>query len=60
MATYGQGAMEGAEKAYKALGGISPVERPAWETLEQIQKDTFALIWFAGFVTGRAQPDSLN
>jgi hypothetical protein len=60
MTTYGQGAMEGAEKAYRALGAVSPVARPAWETLDQSAQETFALIWFAGFLTGRAKPESLG
>jgi hypothetical protein len=60
MATFGQGVMDLAEMAYRALGATSPTKRPSWETLDQGQKDTLALIWFAGFLTGRAHPDSLN
>jgi len=60
MTTLGQGVMDLAEEAYRALGATSPTIRPSWETLDQSQKDTLALIWFAGFLTGRTQPNSLS
>jgi hypothetical protein len=59
-APFGQGVIALAEKAYRALGAISSTERPSWETLDQGQKDTLALMWFAGFLTGRTQPASLS
>jgi len=55
MATFGQEVMDAAERAYRDLGAISPTKRPTWETLDKLQKDTFALMWFAGFLAGRAQ-----
>ena len=47
MATLEQGAIESAENAYKRL---------PWELLDQGQKETLTLIWFAGFLAGRAVP----
>jgi hypothetical protein len=45
-------------EAYKALAVQSPVKRPPWELLDQEQKETLTLIWFAGFLAGHAIPDS--
>jgi hypothetical protein len=53
-----QGATESAEKAYGALVALSPAKRPPWESLDQGQKETLTLIWFAGFLTVRSIPDS--
>ena len=50
--------VESAEEAYKALAVQSPVERPPWELLDQEQKEALTLIWFAGFLAGRAVLDS--
>jgi hypothetical protein len=58
MATLGQEVIDAAEKDYRGLNAISPTKRPAWETLDQVQKETLALIWFAGFLAGRAQSNS--
>jgi hypothetical protein len=59
MATLGQEVIDAAERDYRALGTISsPTKRPDWETLDQVQKETLALIWFAGFLAGRAQSNS--
>jgi len=55
MGTFGQEVVDAAERAYRDLGAISLTKRPTWEALDRIQKDTFALIWFAGFLAGRAQ-----
>ena len=30
-------------------------KRPTWEALDKVQKTPFALMWFAGFLAGRAQ-----
>ena len=56
METLKQGATRSAEEAYKALAVQSPVKRPPWELLDQEQALT--LIWFAGFLAGRAVLDS--
>ena len=56
MATLEQGAIESAEIAYKALAALSPAKRLPWELLDQGQKETLTLIWFAGFLAGRAVP----
>ena len=58
METLKQGATRSAEEAYKALAVQSPVKRPPWDLLDQEQQETLTLIWFAGFLTGRAVPDS--
>ena len=58
METLKQGASRSAEAAYKALAVQSPVERPPWELLDQEQKEALTLIWFAGFLAGRAVLDS--
>jgi len=58
METLKQGASRSAEEAYKALAVQSPVERPPWELLDQEQKEALTLIWFAGFLAGRAVLDS--
>jgi hypothetical protein len=55
MATFGQEVVDAAEGAYKGLSAISLTKRPPWEALDQDQKNTFALMWFAGFLAGRAQ-----
>jgi hypothetical protein len=55
MATLGQEVMDAAERAYRDLGAIALARRAPWEGLDQGEKDTFALIWFAGFLAGRAQ-----
>jgi hypothetical protein len=58
METLKQGATRSAEEAYKALAVQSPVKRAPWEHLDQEQKEALTLIWFAGFLAGRAVPDS--
>ena len=58
MATLGQGALISAGRAYRELDAISTTKRPPWETLDQAQQETLALIWFAGFIAGRAHPNS--
>ena len=58
MATFGQEVVDAAERAYRDLGAISLKKRQTWEALDQVQKDTFALMWFAGFLAGRAQSNS--
>jgi hypothetical protein len=55
MATFGQEVVDAAGRAYRDLGAISLTRRPTWEALDQVQKDTFALMWFAGFLAGREQ-----
>ena len=55
MATFGQEVVDAAERAYRDLGAIALTKRPTWEALDQVQKDTFALMWFVGFLAGREQ-----
>jgi hypothetical protein len=44
--------VDAAERAHRDLGAIALTKRPTWEALDQLQKDTFALMWFADFWRG--------